>query len=169
MVVSARGFTLIELLVVFSIIIILSTGSIVAYNSYNASQKLAISAKQFATVLQKAKFQAQNQIVPSLSSPSVCDKLIAYEVRVCTKASPLCVTSGTDYEIDVVCEAGTYSVDSYTLPSEVTIDALRTNTGNIQFHLLTAGVSGSGSVFFMLSSDKEKSVIINSQGVIQLN
>lgn len=167
MVVSARGFTLIELLVVFSIVIILSTGSIVAYNSYNSSQKLAISAKQFMTVLQKAKFQAQNQVLPTLPSPSVCDKLLGYEVRVCTKASPLCVTSGTDYEIDVVCESGTYAVDSYVLPSEVSVDSLRTNTGNIQFHLLTAGVSGSGSVVFMLTSDKEKTVTINSQGVIQ--
>jgi Tfp pilus assembly protein PilE len=170
---TAPGFTLIELLVVFSIMIILSTGSIVAYNSYNASQKLALSTKQYATVLQKAKFQTQNQIFPTLPFPTTCNKLIGYEVRVCIKTS--CVTAANDerhYELNVVCSNGTFTTDSYALPKEVTIDALRTsNPGKINFQILTGGITGAGSTYFELNSDPnyEKSVGIDGQGIIQTN
>lgn len=167
---TATGFTLIELLVVFSIIIILSTGSIVAYNSYSLSQKLSLAARQFATVLQKAKFQAQNQIVPTLTAPSVCNKLVAYEVRVCTKTS--CITSSKDYELDALCSNGTFTVESYVLPKEITVDALRTsNPGKITFQLLIGGITGYGSTYFELNRNPnvEKSVSIDQQGIIQTN
>ena len=165
------GFTLIELLVVFSIVIILSTGSIVAYSSYNSSQKLSISARQLATVLQKAKSQAQNQIVPTLPTPSVCDKLMAYEVRICdsTSVSPGCNKKKKTYELDVICTNGDYQVESYMLPTEVQLNGLTTNVGNIRFQLLTGGVSGGGNVVFSLTSEQQKTVSINAQGIIQVN
>ncbi|MBI4084650.1 MAG: prepilin-type N-terminal cleavage/methylation domain-containing protein [Candidatus Levybacteria bacterium] len=162
---SGAGFTLIELLVVVSLMGVMMFATLVSYTDYTSRQTLRTSADELRETLTLAKSRAFSQV-----KPQVCgnDTLEGYKVQICKLPGSSCFTSGSDYELHVVCGGQSYLVSPPSpdaapkrLPQNVTVDEDRTDTTSFFFPILAQGVekpgkvtlSGFGKTFIIITVD----------------
>lgn len=155
------GFTLIEILLVVSIIAILSVSTGIAFSSINAKQQLNNSAQDVLVMLHSAKAKAQSQI-----TLTACNSLQQYQVMRCG-AGPLCKTVGASsstYELQAVCNNGSYLIDAKSLLGSVTF--ANTSDTTISFSVLTGG--SSGGVFTVTSGSGNRILTVSQYGQVSL-
>lgn len=127
---SRSGFTLIELLVSVAIIIVVTGGVIVNYNTYNDAQKARQAALTIKNNLRFAQSRAYNGEKPA----SGCTQLLGYRVTF----------TATSYTIQAQCTEGlagsqqTFALDSGLSFSPVPADML--------FRVLTRGIDSDVTV-----------------------
>jgi prepilin-type N-terminal cleavage/methylation domain-containing protein len=162
---TQKGFTLLELIVVFSIIAILSTIGLASFVSYSKSQTLQSGLNDVTSVLNTAKSKASAQIIPDLCSGS----LVGYGVSIFKSANGS--HPANSYTLEATCSgSGVTQISSTNLPSGVSFNAA-TNTPNIFFSVLTGavitGAPGNGNIVLSGFSLPNKTITVNSLGVIQ--
>ncbi len=127
---APNGFTLIELLVAIAIVLVMTGGVIVNYNTYNDDQRTRQAALTVKNNLRLAQSRAYNGEKPTSS----CTQLQGYRVS---------FASGS-YAIQAQCTEGLAgSPQSYTLDRGITFSPVPTD---ILFRVLTSGADGDVTV-----------------------
>lgn len=120
---APNGFTLIELLVSVAIVMIVTGGVIVNYNTYNDAQKTRSAILTVKNNLRLAQSRAYNGDKPSLG----CTQLLGYTATF----------TATTYSIQAQCTEGAAgSAESYALDAGNTFSPV---PSNIVFWVLTRG------------------------------
>lgn len=141
------AFTLIELLVVISIIAILFTIGMAAYNEFNRSQMLSQSAKTLKNDLRMAQSKAL-----SGEKPTDCTgTLEGYQV----------VFTNNSYTLNALCPNAVL-MKSTNLPQNVTFSSPPT----ILFKVLTRGVENWQTITLTAFTTKTQTVTVSASGEI---
>lgn len=148
-----KGFTLIELLIVISLMGAMMFVTLVSYTSYTSRQTLRTSADELREILTLAKSRAFSQVKPKACGTT--DMLEGYKVQICTPGSQSCLSTGSDYELQVVCGGQSHLVSPPTpdaapkkLPQNVTFDfdPNKTDSTSFFFPVLSQGAKKPGFV-----------------------
>ena len=126
-----HGFTLLEILIAIAIMMLLLGGGIAAYLRLDKRQTLVNAGKEVELLLRTAQKKAQVGDRPKTG----CAHLEGYRV-----VPP--PAGGRTLTLRAVCDTGLVTVQTYDLPTGVTL----TNMGTMTFAVLHGGVSGATSV-----------------------
>lgn len=127
---TPNGFTLIELLVTVAIVMIVTGGVIVNYNSYNDVQKTRSAILTVKNNLRLAQSRAYNGDKPTAG----CTQFLGYQATF----------TATTYSIQAACSEGPAgNAESYTLESGNTFSPI---PADILFRVLTRGADGDVAV-----------------------
>jgi len=156
------GFTLIELIIVVSILLILSFGVLVNYNTYNDRQKV----HQAAMTLKADLRYVQSLIVSGQKPVSICTTLDAYVVTFNGIAG--CASGFECYAITPKCDDAllTDDIRVFTLPKSVIFS---TTYSSIEFYPLTRGTNLSAPLIITLTgvgTDNTYSIQVSPSGSV---
>jgi len=144
------AFTLIELLVVISVIAILFTIGMAAYNEFNRSQILSQAAKNLKNDLRMAQSKAL-----SGEKPAGCTgTLDGYQF----------VFTNNTYTLNAICPPNVVLVKSTTLPQNVIFDPVPTQL--LTFKVLTRGVDNPQIITLTAFTTKNQTVNVSASGEI---
>lgn len=169
---SQKAFTLIEIVIAFSIMAIISTIGLAAFVDYSRSQSLNNAVNELVTILNKAKSNAQSQVVPAS-----CTSFQGYKIIICSgpPASELCANvKGDDYEMDRVCDNKNVLVESKKFTdSNISFDTSSTTSTSFFFKVLSGGVDLSAGintgVVRINGFGNHKDISVNKSGNITVN
>ncbi len=141
------GFTLIELLVTITIVLLLSTGGFVSYQTFNKRQNLIQSGKQMYQVMRTAQSKRQ-----AGDKPVVCgaNELLSYGVQG--------VAGATGVSLVVHCQGVDSTVGNYPLSRGITVK----NSFDVRFVGLYGGVNAATDV--AVTSGTSDYVVSAAQG-----
>ena len=161
---SNLGFTLIELLVTFTLISIVSGLGFASFMSYSRRQVVVQSAADLKQTIDLARFSALSQVKPAACGAT--DELSGFEVNFCSNA--ICLTSGVDYEMNVICGGIEQVQTTKTLPDNVTFSNVTGSPtcATLTFNTITSVVTGTPCEIFVNGYDNQIKVLIDPYGYI---
>lgn len=127
---------MIELLVTVAIMVLLFGGGIAAYLNLDRRQSLINVCKQIEQMARSAQKKARVG-----DRPTGCDKLTAYRVSR-TATGPDVIS------LQAVCDSGTYTEESYEVPTLFTVQTITT----MNFRVLHGGLLESNGTVFVRSA-----------------
>lgn len=154
--IANSGFTLIELLLVIALIGILTIVSLIGFTNYQQTQVFQTNASDVIEMVNLAKSRALTQVKP-LQCENNGKVMQGYQIRV----DP----SGTEYQLEVICDASTYIMDTKNLPSGVTFTLSSQST--ILFAVSTGVVNNPGTIY-ITGFGKTKSIDVRQTGIISV-
>lgn len=141
------GFTLIELLVSVAIIIVMTGGIVVNYNSYNDSQRARAAALTVKNNLRFAQGRAYNGEKPS----SGCTQLNGYQVSF----------TATTYSIQAMCSEGLAGeAQIFSLETGITFSPV---PSSITFRVLSRGID-TDTTIIIVGSSKSYQFLVSRSG-----
>lgn len=144
---APNGFTLIELLVSVAIVIVMTGGIIVNYNSYNDSQKARAAVLTIKNNLRYAQGRAYNGEKPS----SGCTQLIGYQVSF----------TATAYTVQAKCSEGLAGeAQIFSLETGITFSPL---PSPITFRVLSRGID-TDTTIKAVGSSKSYQFLVSRSG-----
>lgn len=126
---SKSGYTLIEILVVIALIAILSALGFSGYISYSRRQTLVQTGSEVKQTIERAKFNAASSVKPQTCT----DSLVGYSFT---------INSNISYRLNLLCGTNVVLVETGSLPNNVSFDLGSTTCSQIQFQLISGGVTG---------------------------
>lgn len=149
-----QGFTLIELLVVISIIGLLFTIGIAAYQEFNRGQIVVQAAQELKESLRLAQSKAL-----AGEKPAGCTGgLLGWRI-----SAP---NNSNSYQLQAVCSGATVSTKIITLPGDL---EKKSGPTTILFKVLTPGVEGAGTITIKgFGNLKQAKVTITASGEIKM-
>jgi prepilin-type N-terminal cleavage/methylation domain-containing protein len=154
-----RGFTFIELVVTVTLILLMSSLVIAAYNGFNSAQAVVQGAQTLKANLVRIRTQAMSGDIPLTNIPSDCPELVGYQVEFPTattySAVAVCMVDGAREEV------GTKV--TYTLPKTVQFSAPL--PAPLIFYVLDRGASRE-AVITLTGITKTVNIWVSSTGVV---
>lgn len=142
----SAGFTLIEMVVTVAVALLLISGGIAGYITFNSRQKSITAARDFETLILSTESKVQSGVV------GACNQLEEYQMTFNTTLNPVRINL---VEVCAPGDTATPTPVTYTLPDGVTL-AFNPLITSIRFKILSGGLlfsSGASSVQFRFSDE----------------